>query len=87
MSAEAAILERFPDARLLGEGSESWVYTLSDAQVLRIPKGRSSEFWDRRRKLCELLALNALGFRTPQVLESGVDGARSSSRSASPGGT
>ena len=38
MSAEGAILERFPDARLLGEGSESRVYALSDSQVLRIPK-------------------------------------------------
>jgi len=75
MSAEGAILERFPDARLLGEGSESRVYALSDSLVLRIPKGGSPRFWERRRTLCELVGQVDLGFRTPQVLESGdVDG-------------
>jgi putative membrane protein len=78
MSSPAGIdrvLAHFPDARLLGEGSESQVFALSQSRVLRVPKGGSAGFWDRRRILCDRLAELDLGFQTPVVLDEGaVDG-------------
>lgn len=69
------VLERFPEARLLGEGSESRVFALSESRVLRVPKGGSAGFWERRRVLCDRLAALGLGFRTPVVVDGGsVDG-------------
>lgn len=70
----AAVLARFPQARLLGEGSESQVFELSDTRVLRLPKGGTPGFWERRRVFCERLAEHELGFRTPVVLDQGTLG-------------
>jgi putative membrane protein len=73
--ATASVLARFPEARLLGEGSESQVFALSETTVLRVPKGGSAGFWERRRAFCDRLAGLDLGFRTPVVLDAGaVDG-------------
>jgi Phosphotransferase enzyme family len=65
------VLARFPGARLLGEGSESQVFALSETTVLRVPKGGSVGFWERRRAFCDRLAGLDLGFRTPVVLDQG----------------
>ena len=65
------VLARFPDARLLGEGSESQVFALSETRILRVPKGGSAGFWERRRAFCDRLAELDLGFRTPVVLDQG----------------
>jgi aminoglycoside phosphotransferase (APT) family kinase protein len=71
VGATSSVLARFPEARLLGEGSESRVFALSDTRVLRVPKGGSAAFWERRRAFCDRLAGFDLGFRTPVVLDGG----------------
>ena len=71
----SAVLGRFPDARLLGEGAESRVFALSETRVLRVPKGGTAGFWERRRVFCDRLGAFELGFRTPVVLEQGHVGA------------
>ena len=68
------VLTRFPHAQLLGEGAESRVYALSETTVLRVPKGGTAGFWERRRVFCERLAGLDLGFRTPVVLDRGAVG-------------
>jgi putative membrane protein len=70
--ATSSVLARFPEARLLGEGSESQVFALSDTRILRVPKGGSAGFWERRRAFCDRLAGLDLGFRTPVVLDAGA---------------
>lgn len=66
-----ARLRGFPEARRLGEGAESQVYALSDELVLRLPRGGSEQFWQRRQSLCDELARHDLGFATPVVRETG----------------
>ena len=75
VSGSSPVLAQFPHARLLGEGSESRVYALSESTVLRIPKGGTVGFWERRRVFCDRLAEVDLGFRTPLVLDRGEVGA------------
>jgi hypothetical protein len=59
--ATSSVLARFPEARLLGEGSESQVFALSETTILRVPKGGSAGFWERRRAFCDRLAGLDLG--------------------------
>ncbi|HET8581261.1 MAG TPA: aminoglycoside phosphotransferase family protein [Candidatus Paceibacterota bacterium] len=65
-----AVLDRFGIAQgaLLGEGSESWVYALDDARVLRIAKdsARRPHFEDRMH-FYESLPRAALPFAIPRV--------------------
>jgi putative membrane protein len=67
----APVLAQFPGARLLGEGAESQVFALSETRVLRVPKGGTAGFWERRRVFCHRLSELDLGFRTPEVVDAG----------------